>query len=181
MASFQDRVVGALKLQAATFEEVEADKTATAQAAIIVLAASVSNGLGLIRWWGLSGTLRQALFALAAWALGAAVIWLIGTRVLPGKNTQADWTDLLRCLGFAQAPGLFSVLYIVPLVGGIVPFVVVIWTLIAAVIAVKAALDYDDTMKAVIVCVLGWVAMAVALSILGGAALGMGMVPGRVF
>ena len=46
MASFQDRVIGALKLQASTFEEVENDPAATAQAATVVAAVALARAVG---------------------------------------------------------------------------------------------------------------------------------------
>jgi H+/gluconate symporter-like permease len=42
-----------------------------------------------------------------------------------------------------------------------------IWQLVAMVIAVRAALDYKTTGKAVIVCLIGWVAYVVAVFVLG--------------
>ena len=169
MASFQDRVIGAMKLQASTFEEVENDATATGQAAALVVAASVASGLGLIFWLGIGAVLRQIIVSLLAWGIGSAVIWYIGTKVMPGKNTQADIGQVLRVLGFAQAPGLFNVLTIIPIVRWLVMLVVAIWTIAAAVIAVKQALDYDDIMKAVIVCLIAfaayWVAMMLFMAI----------------
>jgi hypothetical protein len=169
MASFQDRVIGAMRLQASTFEEVENDATATGQAAALVVAASVASGLGLIFWLGIGAVLRQIIVSLIGWGIGSTVIWYIGTKAMPGKNTQADIGQLLRVLGFAQAPGLFNVLTIIPIVRWLVMLAVAIWTIAAAVIAVKQALDYDDIMKAVIVCLIAfavyWVAMMLFIAI----------------
>ena len=80
---------------------------------------------------------------------------------MPGKNTEADYQQVLRVIGFAQAPGLFDVLGIIPILGWLVRSWSVVWTLVALVIAVRQALDYDDTLKAVIVCVIAWVVMFV--------------------
>ena len=51
MASFQERVIGAMRLQPSTFEEVEHDATATPQAAIVVAAVGLANGLAWV-WYG---------------------------------------------------------------------------------------------------------------------------------
>jgi hypothetical protein len=95
--------------------------------------------------------------------------------MLPGKNTEADFQQVLRVVGFAQAPGLFNVLGIIPFLGWIIRFAAAIWCLIALVIAVRQVLDYDDTMKAVLVCVIAWVimfAVTMMVSVLGfGAAM----------
>lgn len=168
MASFQDRVVGAIRLQAATFEEIEHDPTAVSQAALVVLGAAVAGTIGSLRSGFFFGaTVAAIIFSLIGWAVGGAVIWLVGTRLLPGKNTQADYQEMLRVVGFAQAPGLLTVLAIIPFFGWLVTFVVWIWTLIALVIAVRQALDYDDTVKAVLVCVVAQVIMFIIMMMVG--------------
>jgi hypothetical protein len=168
MASFQDRVVGAIRLQAGTFEDVEHDASAISQAALVVLGAALASLIGTMRWGFYPGAaVATILFAFIGWAVGAAVIWLVGTRLLPGKNTEADYQQVLRVVGFAQSPGLFTVLAIVPFFGWLVRFVVWVWTLIALVIAVRQALDYEDTLKAVLVCVVAQVIMFVVMMMVG--------------
>ncbi len=149
MASFQDRVVGALRLQAATFEDVEHDPTAVSQAAIVVLAVARGrrHRVDRIRTATPVSAIVAILFGLIGWAVSSAVVWLVGTRLMPGKNTEADYGQLLRVVGFAQAPGLFTVLGIIPILGWLVRIVVWVWTLVALVIAVRQALDYDDTSR----------------------------------
>jgi Yip1 domain len=176
MASFQDRVVGAMRLQAATFEDVEHDPTAISQSAILVLAVAVAGVVGSIGWGFYPGAaMASILFAFIGWAISSAVVWVIGTRLMPGKNTEADYQQVLRVVAFAQAPGLFTVLGIIPILGWVVRFVVWVWTLIALVIAVRQALDYDDTLKAVIVCVIAWVVMFMATLMVGFLGFGAAM------
>jgi hypothetical protein len=174
MASFQDRVIGALKLQPSTFEEVENDATATTQAATVVIAAAVSRGLVGLIWLssmgfgsGITGFVVTLVLAPIAWAIGSWVLLMVGTKMMPGKNTQADLGQMLRVTGFATAPGLFGILGVVPILGILVGIAIGIWQLIAMVIGVKQALEYDDTMKAVIVCVIAWVIMWIVMAIVG--------------
>jgi hypothetical protein len=169
VSSFQERVVGVMRLRAATFEEVEHDASATSQAAIVVLVATIAQRLSLydlgVRW-----LLGSIVAALVAWLVGALVLFFIGTRVLPGKNTSADVGQLLRTVGFAQAPGIFAILGVLPLLGGLIGLLVFLWVLAATVIAVRQALDYDDTLRAVIVCLLAaiaWVAVVMVASLIG--------------
>jgi hypothetical protein len=182
MASFQDRVIGALRLQASTFEDVEHDATATSQAAMVVLAAAVSGAIGGMRggYFGIVAVVMSIIFSLIGWAVGAAVVWLVGTRLFPGKNTEADYGQLLRCVGFAQAPGLFGILGIIPILGLLVRLVIAIWGLVAVIVAIRQALDYDETLKAVIVAVVAWVIMFICTLLVGllgfgAAAVGSGM------
>jgi len=158
MASIQDRVIGAMRLDVNTFEEVERDQTATGQAALVVLAGSISGGLGTGR---LTGILLGAILGLAAWALAAWVVMFVGTRLLPGRNTEADFGQVARAIGFAQAPYLLGILAIIPILGYLIRFALWIWVLVAMIVAVRHALDYDDTVRAVFVCLIAWAIMFV--------------------
>lgn len=162
MASFQERVVGALRLDPHTFEEVEADGTAMSQALLVVVAAAVATGIGAAGA-GMGLLLVGVVGALVGWIVWALLTFVIGTKVLPEASTKADLGQLLRVLGFAAAPGLFGILGIIPFVGWIVRFVVFVWQLIAMVIAVRQALDYSTTGRAVLVCVIGWLAYVVIM------------------
>jgi hypothetical protein len=83
--------------------------------------------------------------------------YVIGTRLLPEPQTQADMGQLMRTLGFAQSPSLARVFVAIPVVGPLVLILVSLWVLVAMVIAVRQALDYTSTWRAVGVCVIGWV------------------------
>ena len=161
MASFQDRVLGAIKLQVSTFEEVEHDVNAIGQAAAVVGAVAVARAIAGLGYLGLGFFIATIIFAFIGWVVGSAVLWVIGTRLMPGKNTKADLPQMMRVIGFAQAPGLFGLLAIIPVLGILIAFVVAIWQIAALVIGVRQALDYDDTVKAVIVCLIAWATMFV--------------------
>ena len=180
MASFQNRVIGAIRLQASTFEEVEHDRAATLQAAMVVVAVALAGSVVWFVYGGIIGLVRAVAFALIGWVIGAAVLLVVGTKLLPGKNTEADMGQMLRTLGFAQSAGLFGILGIIPFLGFLIQFVVWIWILVAMVIAVRQALDYDDTMKAVVVCLVAWALMFVVTLVanmfgLGAAGIAGGM------
>ena len=63
---------------------------------------------------------------------------------------------LLRTIGFASSPGLLRVFGFLPAVGTIINFVVGVWMLSAMVVAVRQALDYKGTGRAIGVCLIGW-------------------------
>jgi Yip1 domain len=172
MAAFVERMIGAAKLEVATYEEVEADQNALGQAIGVVVLSAVASGIGALGG-GVSGLLTGIVAALVGWFVWAGIIFLVGTKVLPEPQTKADLGQLLRTMGFAASPGVFNVLGIIPLFGWIVRFAVMIWQLIAMVIAVRAALDYQNAVKAVLVCLIGWVAYVAAVFILGSV-LGLG-------
>ena len=166
MASLTERMIGAAKLDAATYEEVEADATATPQAMLVVVLASVAAGFGVLRVVGIGGLLMAALASLLGWYVWAFITYFVGTRLLPGPKTQADVGQLLRTIGFSAAPGLIRVLGIVPGLYILVSFVASLWMLVTMVVAVRQALDYESTGRAVAVCVIGLIFNLVVLFLL---------------
>ena len=159
MASFTERMIGAAKLDVHVYEEVEADTGATGQAMGVVLLSSLAGGLGSVGLGagGFGGVVGSGIAALIGWVVWAFLTYIIGTRLLAEPQTRADIGELMRTLGFAQAPGLVRVVGILPGVGSLVFGVVSIWTLVTMVIAVRQALDYTTTWRAVSVCLVGWV------------------------
>jgi hypothetical protein len=156
MASFVERVVGAARLDAKVYEEIEADTTAMGQAMAVVAASALAAGVGSIAN-GATGAIAAVVGGIVGWFLWAVVTWLIGTKLLPEAGTSADVGQMLRTIGFSAAPGLLNVLGIVPVIGLLVWFVAAIWQLVAMVVAVRQALDYTSTGRAVLVCLIGWV------------------------
>ncbi len=112
--------------------------------------------------------------SLGSWYIWAYLTYFIGTKIFPEPQTKADHGELLRTIGFSSSPGLIRVLGIIPGLGGVVFLVASIWMLVAMVIAVRQALDYNSTLRAVGVCVIGWIIQMLILGLLffvfGGAA-----------
>ena len=163
MASLGDRMIRAAKLDSNLYEEVEADTGATGQAMLVVVLSSVAAGIGSVGGAGLKGLLLGALSALAAWYIWAFLTYFIGTRLLPESQTEADVGQLLRTTGFSSSPGLLRILGILPGLTGIVFLGCAVWMLAAMVIAVRQALDYHGTGRAIAVCLIGWVVQVVII------------------
>lgn len=155
MATFTERMLRAARLDARVYEEVEADTTATSQALGVVVLSAVAAGIGM--GTGIGGIVIGILVSLAAWYVWAFLTYWIGTRVMPEPQTSSSHGELLRVLGFASAPGMIRVLGVVPLLGWLVFVVAAVWMLVAGVIAVRQALDYRSTGRAVVVVVIGWI------------------------
>ena len=172
MNIFTDRMIRAAKFDVNLYEEVEADKDAMRQAMGVVVLSSLAAGVGSIGTLGLGGILVGTLAALGGWYIWAWLTYFIGTRFLAEPQTEADLGQLLRTTGFSSSPGLIRVLGIIPGLGTVVFAVASIWMLVAMVIAVRQALDYTSTFRAVGVCVIGWIIQTVILlllfSLLGG-------------
>jgi len=173
MQNYINRMVRAAKLDVNLYEEVEADKGSMGQAMGVVVLSSIAAGIGSIGSIGVKGVIIGAITALFAWYVWAYLTYFIGAKLLPEPQTKADHGELLRTIGFSSSPGLIRVLAIIPGISGIIFAIASIWMLVAMVIAVRQALDYQSTLRAVGVCMIGWVIQAIILAMLF-AALGGG-------
>ena len=169
MSKFIERMIRAAKLDVNLYEEVEADKTAIGQAMGVVVLSSLAAGIGSISMGGRNlflGLFFGTIVALVGWYIWAYLTYFIGTRFLPEAQTKADHGELLRTIGFSSSPGLIRVLGIIPVLTKLVFTVAGIWMLIAMVIAVRQALDYKSTGRAVGVCIIGWIIQAILFAFL---------------
>jgi hypothetical protein len=172
MASFKDRIIRAAKLDVTLYEEVEADRGALGQSMGVVVLSSVAAGLASLSKAGFGGILIGTITALIGWYVWAYITYFIGTKLLAEPQTKADPGQLLRTIGFSSSPGLIRVLGIIPGLRWIIFLIGGIWMLVAMVIAVRQALDYQSTARALGVCIIGWIIQAAILvllfSIFGG-------------
>lgn len=180
MASFGERVVGAMSLKASTFQEIEHDTTAMGQTVGVIVLAAVSTGLGNVYYGGVSGIVGGIIMSLIGYAVWALVVWLVGTKVMADPATKADFPETFRTIGFAAAPGVLGIVTIIPILGWVLLVVLWLWQIAAMVIAVREVLDYTDTMKAVIVVVIGWLIQLVVMALLGMMFLGSAMMSGML-
>ena len=149
----------AMKLDVDFYNTVEHDENYTSQATTVVIIAYALAGVGA--WLGpadnLVGTVAASIIGgLIGWLIWAALTNYIG-KALGGT---ADYGEMLRVLGFAQAP---IALGIIPFVGGIVGLV---WMFVAAVVAVREGLDFS-TGKALGTLVLGWIVLVAIQFVIG--------------
>ena len=154
------RMIQAARLDPALYNEVEHDDQALTEAATVVVIAAVASGLGtflgsLGHGPGLGGFASEILTTLLNWAIWSYVTFFVGTRFFGGTAT---FGEMLRTLGYAMSPGALNVLGFLPCVGFVVRLVVLVWMLVAGVVAVREALDFD-TQHAIYTVLLGWVAM----------------------
>ena len=166
MSTFIERMIRAAKLDVNLYEEVEADKSAMKQAMGVVVLSSLAMGLGNIGIAGSSSIVMGVVAALVGWFIWAYITYFIGTKLLPEPQTRANHGELLRTIGFSSSPGLIRILGIVPGLWQIVNFIASIWMLTAMIVAVRQALDYRSTLRAVGVCLIGWIVQAVLFGIM---------------
>lgn len=155
--SFGERLIGAARLDASVYEEVEADVSATRQAVLVVCLSGISLAIGRANA-GIEGVASSMLREMVGWLLISAIVFVIGQNLLRGKAT---WGELLRTIGFAQAPGLLAALSWFPAINAPVLYGIATWKLFAVVVAIRQALDFDEgewgTARAALTAALGFV------------------------
>jgi len=154
--SIIDRMLGALRLQSAVYEEVEADQKATGEAAFIIVATSLVSGAVNGVLTGASSGFFGALGSLLGWAFYAWVAYIVGVKLFPGPQTKSSWGELARTLGYANTARFLILFELAPGLQALTRLVVSIWVLVATVVALRAALDIT-TGRAV------WIAIASAI------------------
>jgi hypothetical protein len=171
------RMIRAAKLENQLYAEVEADETATGQAATVVLLAALAGGVNFPAQPGF--ILVGGILALASWVLFSYVIYLVGGRLLPEPQTNANFKAILRAIGFAYAPGVLRLLGIVPELQAPALFVAFVWTLVATITAVRHALSYSGSWRAIGVCavpLLGQLIVAMMFAVTQAPVDGQGMI-----
>ena len=165
--TFVQRLIGAAACDVAIYEDVEADRGATTQAFAVVILSSIAGGIG---YSGLTGgpvdIAVSSIVALISWAAWALLTYVVGVHLLPEPQTRADVGELMRTIGFSSTPGMLRVLGLMTPVALPVLVATQIWMLVAMVVAVRQALDYRSTARAVAVCLVGLLAVALVLLVL---------------
>jgi len=177
--SLTDRMIRASRLDVALYNEVEADLSATTQALTVVVITAIASGIGAFLGLLLAGRPGPAVVALVGgivaqlvgWAVWSWIMYFVGTRLFHGTAT---WGELLRTLGFAYSPGVLLVLRFIPVLGGLIALVVLIWRLIASFIAIREALDLD-TGNTVATVIVGFIAYIVVGAIVTGILFALGL------
>jgi hypothetical protein len=170
-ATYADRIRGALMLDPRTYRDVEQDTDANGQAALTVVLAALATGIGAILGRDFLGnSLGLVISSILQWIVFSFVAYFVGTTLFASAQTSVTPGQVLRTIGFAQAPKFFMVLGIIPILGWIVGIVVFFWFIAAAITALKEAFEFD-TGKAVgtgIVALIGILIVDIILSIFFG-------------
>jgi hypothetical protein len=159
-------MMGAARLDPAIYEEVESDPSATKQALTVVILVALATGIGTFGTGGPAGLVVGIVAGIGLWALWAWITYFVGTTILKTGETEANWGQLARTLGFAQSPGLLKVVGFIPVLGPWVFTIASIWQLVAMVIAIRQALDFTSTWRAVGVAMVGFIPYVLLISII---------------
>ena len=157
-----DRIFRAIKIDVELYEEVERDKSATIQAGLVVVLSSMAAGVGALQL-GASNFLLAPIFSLISWYVWAYIIYFVGVKLFPEKNTKSNHGELLRTIGFSSAPGLLRVFGVTPDLMAVTFIGSAFWMLACMVVGVRAALDYKSLWRALGVVILAWLFQAILL------------------
>ena len=165
MNNFFNRVFRAIKIDVDLYEEVERDKSATFQAGLVVVLSSMAAGVGALQL-GASNFLIAPVLSLISWYVWAYIIYFVGVKLCPDKNTKSDHGELLRTIGFSSAPGLIRIFGITPDLMTVTFIGSAFWMLACMVVGVRAALDYTSLWRALGVVIVSWIFQAILLLII---------------
>ena len=175
---FGDRVIGVLRLDPHAYEEIERDESATTQALTVVVLAALAQGIGALFSKGGFGLIGALLQGVLGWVVFSVIAYFVGTTLFATPATSATIGQVLRTVGFAQAPKLLVILGFLPIVGGIIALVAWLWFLAAAVVALRHALDFsiERAIGTALIALVGWGIVGIILGAIfktGGAILGV--------
>ena len=163
------RMLGAALLRSDAYEDVEADRSATLQAFLIVILVAVAAGVGVALSGDgdlVKGIISGIIRGVVSWAVWALGTMLVGTTILKTQETEADWGQLARTTGFAQTPGLLNVLIFIPVLGAILGILLIFWQIATMIIAVRQSLDYTSTLRAFFVILIALIPVLIINAII---------------
>lgn len=169
-----DRILRAIRLDASVYREIAKDQNAMSEAAIIVAIVAVLSALGRAIGPGnffLNFILTLLTAILVNWILWAVLTYFVGTAFFKGKT---DIPEMMRVLGYANAPNLLGVFGFIPCVGWIIAILGAILAFIAGFLAVREAMEFD-TGSAIVTVLISWlisvvISFGIGLLVGGGAA-----------
>ncbi len=172
MNIFFRRIIRAAKLDYNLYEEAKKDIKLLPQAAAVVILSIVATVIGSFSKIGKEGILGGIFFGiiigLIIWYILAMFTYLIGTKLFPESRTKSNLGELLRTIGFSNAPGLICVFGVIGTLQRLVFSLAAAWMLVAMVIAVKCALNYESIWRAAGVCLIVQVILLALFFLLSG-------------
>jgi len=180
-------MISAAKLDVNFFKAVEHDESKNQEALMVVIIAAIAsalgNGFGGLFTGGIIGGLAGAIFGLLMVIIGY-YLWsylahFIATKFFGGKG---DVGEVLRTLGYSFSPQVLAILAFIPCLGWAIAMLAILWSMVAGIVAIREAMDFD-TGKAILTVVIAGVIMMVIVAVLaavfGIGGLGAGAFMGR--
>ncbi|MEJ2168196.1 MAG: YIP1 family protein [Desulfobacterales bacterium] len=166
MKLFLERLLRAARLDASLYEEVAADAGAMNQALIVVFIYAMAVAFGSFGRAGTTGINIGMITTLLGWYVWAFMAYIVGARILPEAETKIERKAVVRAMGFASAPGLARLLGFVPGLGTVAVLAASIWMIAAATVALRQALNFKSTSRALAVSIISWILGALVQGLL---------------
>lgn len=163
--SLMDRITGALCIDGATYRDVARDRTATGQAALVVVLASFAGAIGAVDHH-LAGVVAGLIGALVAWVVSSAFIYGVGVLMSPAGTRGVDLGQVMRTEGFAAVPCLLLIFHSIPFFGGLIALVVGVWFILTRLAGIRAALSVTLP-RAVVIAIISFILYAVVSAVVG--------------
>ncbi len=162
-------MISAAKLDTNFFSAVEHDESKNQEALTVVIIAAIASALGngILGIFangimsGLFGAVFGLVMILAGYYIWSYLAFYIGTKFFGG---EADVGEVLRTFGYSYSPQVLSILAFIPCVGWAIAMAAGIWSLVAGVVALREAMDFD-TGKAILTAIIAWIIMVVLFAI----------------
>ena len=91
---------------------------------------------------GMSG-----LTAILTWFIWAILIYVLGVKIFPDKQTKVSFKKVLTAVGFAHAPGLLRFFAVTPELMIPIIFITQFWIFAALIISTRQILNFKSNLK----------------------------------
>ena len=91
---------------------------------------------------GMSG-----LTAILTWFIWAILIYVLGVKIFPDKQTKVSFKKILTAVGFAHAPGLLRFFAVTPELMIPIIFLTQFWIFAALIISTRQILNFKSNLK----------------------------------
>jgi hypothetical protein len=169
-----ERMIRAARLDAALYEEVERDTNATGQAATVVLIVAIATAIAALIQTELVAAIVAIPSLFLGWIVWSFITYWVGKHIFATSQTRVTPGEMLRTIGFAHTPFVLNILGFVPALGVLAALVAFVWAVVAGVIAVRQAMDFD-TGRAVGTVLIGALIYIIIQTILAIIGLGFGL------
>ena len=123
-------------------EETLEDETVTGE----IIAVETLTVMGIVL-----AIVKGLFFGVVFWAFWVTLLMMVGGGLLRTGDTQTSWSELGRVVGFAYAPRSLYLFSFIPGIGWLFPLIGFFWTLAGVVVAVRHAMDFESTGRAIAV------------------------------
>ena len=103
----------------------------------------------------------SGLTAILTWFIWAILIFVIGVKIFPDKQTKVSFKKVLTGVGFAHAPGLLRFFAITPELMIPIIFLTQFWIFASLIISTKEVLNFKSNIKAFGIVFLSFLILAI--------------------